>query len=76
MFRGRKRRADSIRPYTWYGAGVGADRIRPESYILYMYVYIILYIACEKIRPESVARKGLPPLYLEKNEDVRALNGV
>ena len=33
------------------------------AYILYMYVYIILYIACEKIRPESVARKGLSPLY-------------
>ena len=46
------------------------------AYILYMYVYIILYIACEKTRPESVARKGLPPLYREKNEDVRALNGV
>ena len=52
--------------------------LRPHvcAYILYMYVYIILYISLWESMNKSVARKGLPPLYLEKNEDVRALNGV
>ncbi len=46
------------------------------AYILYMYVYIILYISLWEFIHKSVARKGLSPLYHEKNEEIRALNGV